>query len=145
MGLQMMVYTLGTSRRPVSEVLDILKKYKITAVVDIRKDPAKSGRFEQKKLAKVLCDSGVSYHWIKRLSGMLKYPWPDYVTLPDFKLALFELITIAEDHTTLILCSEGEPRKCHRRFVANELVNMTWGVTHILTKTKTERHGKIHS
>ncbi|RLE42081.1 hypothetical protein DRJ19_04780 [Candidatus Woesearchaeota archaeon] len=47
---------------------------------------------------------------------------------------------LAEKKKTAIMCSEALWFKCHRRYIADELVKLGWIVKHIITKERVIKH-----
>lgn len=133
-----LIYTLGTSNRTEEEFLDILKYYKICAVVDVRRW-ATSERFPQFKkenLKKSLEKISISYYHMEDLGGYRKESYEEYMKTNFFKMALEKLIKIAEKELTCIICAEKFPWKCHRKFIAKALEERNFEVLHIIEKNK---------
>lgn len=51
-----------------------------------------------------------------------------------------ELIKIAKDRLTDIMCAEILWFKCHRRFVSDKLKELGFEVIHIFNENKTQEH-----
>jgi uncharacterized protein (DUF488 family) len=49
-----------------------------------------------------------------------------------FRRGLFELEELAREKTTCFMCAEKLYFRCHRRFIADELVKRGWCVLHII-------------
>jgi uncharacterized protein (DUF488 family) len=132
----MEIYTLGTSNRSLEEFLEILKEYKIEAIVDVRHWPASKlfPHFKKENLEKFLKENGISYFHIEKLGGYREGGYENYMEGKEFKEGLEELIKIAENKRTAIVCAEKFPWKCHRVFISQELERKNFKVIHIIEK-----------
>ena len=139
----MTIYSIGHSNRSFEEFVSILKRYRIKQVVDVR-------RFPMSKVVphfnRDVLEDGLQKHKIKYvymgdvLGGFRKYGYKDYVKTQRFMRALLKLVEISEKLPTVIMCTEALWFKCHRRYIADELVKLGWEVVHILAKDRTQRH-----
>jgi len=133
---KMEIYTLGTSNRTLEEFLEILKEYKIEAVVDVRHWPTSRlfPYFKKENLEKFLKENGIDYFHIEKLGGYREGGYENYMESKEFKEGLEELIKIAENKKTAIVCAEKFPWKCHRAFISQELEKKNFKVIHIIEK-----------
>ena len=134
----MRIYTLGTSNRTQEEFLEILKFYKIQAVVDVRRwaTSQRFPHFKKENLIKILPKNGISYYHLKDLGGYRVENYENYMKTEAFKRALEKLIGISERKLTCIICAEKFPWRCHRRFISKALENKGIEVLHIIEKNK---------
>ena len=58
--------------------------------------------------------------------------YADYMQTEPFLHALDELIAIARDRPTAIMCAESLPWRCHRSLIADALVVRGWDVRDIM-------------
>src|SRR5690606_11763963 len=58
--------------------------------------------------------------------------YADYAMIPAFRQALRELIQLGRRHRVAIMCSEAVGWRCHRRIIADYLLNAGEQVLHIL-------------
>jgi len=58
----------------------------------------------------------------------------------EFKDGLEELVKIAKDNKTTIMCAELLWFKCHRRFISDKLIELGFKVSHIFDKNKIYEH-----
>jgi uncharacterized protein (DUF488 family) len=132
----MEIYTLGTSNRNLKDFLEILKEYKIKAVVDVRHWPISKlfPHFKRENLEKFLKENNIDYFHIEKLGGYRKGGYENYIKSEEFKEGLKELIKIAENKKTAIICAEKFPWKCHRAFISQELEKKNFKVIHIIEK-----------
>jgi len=139
----MEIYTLGTSNRTSSnrtleEFLEILKEYKIEAVLDVRHWPTSKlfPHFKKENLEKFLKENKIEYFHIEKLGGYREIGYQNYMKTKDFKEGLKELIEIAKEKKSAIICAEKFPWKCHRAFLSQELEKKNFKVIHIIEKNK---------
>jgi uncharacterized protein (DUF488 family) len=59
---------------------------------------------------------------------------------PEFQNALDELLQIAREKRTALMCSEAVWWRCHRSLIADTLKTRGIDVIHILSATKNETH-----
>jgi len=132
------IYTLGTSTRSSEEFIKILTSRGVEVVVDVRRIP--SSRYEhfcQEKLAGLLSEAGINYvHLGEELGGYRRGGYLSFVVTSEFQTGLKKLEEIAQDKGAAIICAERFPRRCHRRFIAQELKKHGWQVNHIIEQTR---------
>lgn len=138
----MQIYTIGHSARSIEEFLELLKKFGIQALVDVRRFPTsnKWPQFKKEELAKALEKEGIKYFWLAELGGFRRGGYSNYISTKEFKLGLKKLIEIAEKFKTAIMCAEALYFKCHRRFIASELTKEGIAVRHILSPDRLILH-----
>ncbi|HDM43775.1 MAG TPA: DUF488 domain-containing protein, partial [Candidatus Woesearchaeota archaeon] len=138
----MEIFTIGHSNRSLEEFVSLLKHYGIKQIVDVRRFPTSKvvPHFKKEILKAALEKSGIEYKHIERLGGYRKIGYKEYVKTKEFRSALRELIELAEKKKTAIMCSEALWFKCHRRYIADELVKLGWIVKHIITKERVIKH-----
>jgi uncharacterized protein (DUF488 family) len=59
---------------------------------------------------------------------------------PQFDESLRELIALAEQRQTAIMCAEAVPWRCHRSLIGDALVARGIAVEDIMTKTSRKPH-----
>ncbi len=133
------VFTIGHSTRSIEEFIEILKKYHIEEVVDVRTIPrsAHNPQFNREALAIDLRRTDIGYHHIKELGGLrhaqrdsMNTAWrnasfrgfADYMQTPEFEKGLAMLIAIAKHKRVVIMCAEAVPWRCHRSLVGDALL-----------------------
>ena len=134
-----LIYTLGTSDRTVEEFADLLERYKIKRVVDVRRFPtSKFEHFKKDNLQKGLERAGCAYdHFGNELGGYRNGGYRRHMETDAFCKALEEVEELAARDRVAILCAERLPWRCHRRFIASKLNERGWHVIHILDKDRT--------
>ncbi len=132
------IYTLGTDRRTEEDFVEILIAYNIEALIDIRRFPkSKIPLFTRENLEDLLKKEGIEYHYLGiELGGFRKGGYEAYTSTEDFKKGIQRLEEIAKVKTSVIICAERFPWKCHRKWVARELRKRGWEVDHIIDKGK---------
>jgi len=153
----MIIWTIGHSTRPFNEFVEILQIYKIKMVIDIRHLPGskKFPHFNKEYLEKMLPENGISYAHLPGLGGLRKVnknslntswrnlsfrAFADYMETPAFEGAILELLKIASEKASVLLCAELLWWRCHRSMVADYLKSKGIKVIHIFTKEKSEVH-----
>lgn len=133
------IYTIGSSNRSRQEFINLLKAYKIEALLDVRRFPkSRFPHFEKENLSGNLDKEGFEYFWFgKELGGYRKGGYEKYLDSEEFKKGLSKIEEIAEKKSSCIMCAERFPWKCHRRFIAQALEKNGWRVIHILGERKT--------
>lgn len=132
------IYTLGTGRRSEEDFVEILHAYGIQVFIDVRSLPRSSVKiFTRESLEKILSREGIAYVFMgKELGGFRKGGYPAYVITDDFSRGIDMLESVARAKTSVIVCAEHFPWKCHRKWIAREMQRRGWEVDHIIDKGK---------
>jgi len=138
----MKVFTIGHSTRSFDEFVDTLKQYGVDMVVDIRKLPGsnKFPHFNRENLEKELPKNGIEYVHFADLGGFRKEGYAAYTQTPKFKEAVTKFLKIVKGKHAAMMCAEILWFRCHRRYVAEELVKRAFPVIHIYNKEKSQEH-----
>lgn len=154
----MRIYTIGYGNLGFEELLELLKKHRIEAVVDVRRSPYSRNRksYRKAELAKRLPTHGISYIFMgDRLGGLIDddtyydsngHPlWDKMRTREEFRRGIAELIEHLQDHgRTTLLCAEAEPSRCHRaHLVGEELYERKIEVIHLLHNGASVSHDAL--
>jgi uncharacterized protein (DUF488 family) len=151
------LYTIGHSTHPLDEFLSILASFKIQVLADVRTIPKSRHvpQFNQPTLARALRKKGIEYFHFKDLGGLRKARadspnaawrnasfrgYADYMQTPAFKAALKELLAIAREKPTCIMCAEAVPWRCHRSLIGDALLVRRWKVLDIMGESKANPH-----
>lgn len=140
------VYTLGHSNRSISEFIDLLLKYGICTVVDVRRFPTsrKFPHFNRESLENTLSNLGIKYIWLgDLLGGFRSGGYESYMKTKEFRKGFKKLVRIVKGCNqgyVAILCREWLWFKCHRRFISDELVKQGFDVIHIIDSKRTYKH-----
>lgn len=151
------IYTIGHSTKPIEDFIDWIKSYEIEEVVDIRSIPKSrhNPQYSEKELKKSLKKAQIGYLHLTKLGGLRHTTkdskntgwinasfrgYADYMATESFKEGIEELEAIAKEQTTVIVCAEAVPWRCHRSLVADYLSVHKWHVLHIMSKTNAKEH-----
>ena len=151
------IYTIGHSTRKISYFLDLLQAYKIEMLVDVRTIPKSrhNPQYNSDILPQELKPLHIRYKHLPELGGLrhahkdsINTGWEnlsfrgyaDYMQTDGFWEGLDKLETIAEKHTTAIMCAEAVPWRCHRSLIADALAYHKWRVYHINSKITAKLH-----
>jgi len=145
------IYTIGHSNRSWEEFTALLKKFEVRIVADIRSLPGskKFPHFDRENMERALPDSGLKYIWLPKLGGLrraqkgLESPnmgltspgfraYADYMATPEFHEGVEELLLVASEAITVIMCAEALYWRCHRRLLSDYLFAHRVEVLHIL-------------
>jgi len=146
------IFTIGHSTRPIDEFIDLLKRNGVETLVDIRTIPKSrhNPQYWHDALAASLADAGIAYTRLPGLGGRrrtspdsINTAWrnmsfrgyADHMQTEEFRDALNDLINIASDSTTAIMCSEAVPWRCHRSLVGDALLVRGIEVVDIMSPT----------
>jgi len=138
----MKIFTIGHSTLNLEEFLDILKHFNIELVIDVRRFPSskKFPWFSKDDLEKTLKENDIQYIHYPRLGGYRKEGYATFARSEEFRDALKKLLEIIDDKSAAILCAEKLFWRCHRKYIANKLVEVGNEVIHILDKEKIREH-----
>jgi len=132
------IYTLGTNRRNEEDFIEILFAYQIQNLIDVRRFPkSKIPIFIRETLEPLLHREGIEYYFLgAELGGFRKGGYIAYTLSDEFIKGVTLLESIALKKTSVIICAERFPWKCHRKWIARELHKRGWEVEHIIDKGK---------
>lgn len=124
------IYTIGHSRHSAEHFAGLLRAKEIALLVDVRSHPTSkwAPHFEKATLAQILAAHAIDYVFLGReLGGRPEgaefYGQDgavDYVRrmdAPDCKAGIEQLVGLAHERRTAILCAEEDPGRCHRRLL----------------------------
>jgi uncharacterized protein (DUF488 family) len=151
------LFTVGHSTRTLDEFVEMLKAHGVRTIADVRRFP-KSRRyphFNDEALAAELPGRGLRYEPFKGLGGRRKAlkdsvntawrnesfrGYADFMQTPAFEAALAELVALAADVPTAIMCAEAVPWRCHRSLIADAMLARGWAVFDVMTATSAPPH-----
>lgn len=136
------IYSIGHSTRKLEELVAVLRHYGIERVVDIRHFPASrhNPQFNREELERALPEAGIEYRWLVELGGYRTGGYLAHMATAEFAAGLAELERLARERTTAFMCAEIKWFQCHRRRVADALVERGWQVVHIFTEKRADPH-----
>src|SRR5450759_3605219 len=144
----MLISTIGHSTRSIEEFIEILKAHSIEHVIDIRTVPRSRAnpQFNRESLPASLQAAGIAYEHMPGLGGLrrarrdsINTAWrnasfrgyADYMQTPEFEASLDQLVAIAQERPSAIMCAEAVQWRCHRSLVADALLARGIRVEHI--------------
>jgi uncharacterized protein (DUF488 family) len=151
------IHTIGHSTHPIAEFVEILRAHGVTQLVDIRTVPKSrhNPQFGQDQLTVSLPEEGIGYRRLEALGGLRRTTkdsingewknasfrgYADYMQTDAFATGLTELLALADDKPTAIMCAEAVPWRCHRSLVGDALVVRGVEVLDIMTVTSAKPH-----
>jgi uncharacterized protein (DUF488 family) len=142
------VFTVGHSNRTQGVLVHLLHEAGVRAVVDVRRYPAsrRYPQFNRDELATALLRKGIVYHHLgEALGGYRKEPYESHLLTEGFQTGLKKLEQLAAASSTAVLCAERNPDECHRRHIADCLLERGWEVVHLLGPEECKRHRPVDS
>jgi uncharacterized protein (DUF488 family) len=132
------IHTIGHSNHEFADLLTLLRQHGIQLVADVRSSPYSRyvPQANRETLSRALESAGIAYRWMgDRLGGKPEGAVADYDELgasPAFQQGIADLLSLAADHSTVLMCSEGDHRKCHRhKLITPALLDQGVHVLHI--------------
>lgn len=103
------IHTIGHGRHPFAYFLELLQKYEIEFLCDVR-SVARSRwpQFNGLVLAELLRENGIGYEHLPETGGKMK------VKPEELARGIDRIIEIASDVRTVIMCSESQPITQHK-------------------------------
>ncbi|MGH8167221.1 MAG: DUF488 family protein [Woeseiaceae bacterium] len=151
------IFTVGHSTRSLDELVAILRAHGVKRIVDVRTIPRSrhNPQFHRESLGKALRNRRLNYRHMKALGGLRKARpdsinsgwrnasfrgFADYMQTEPFAQALEQLVKLAKQKPTAIMCAEAVPWRCHRSLIADALIARDWEVRDIMSATNARRH-----
>jgi uncharacterized protein (DUF488 family) len=151
------VLTIGHSTRSIEEFLSLLAAHGVERLVDVRSIP-KSRRvpqFNSDALAASLREHEISYVHLQTLGGR-RHPkkdsantgwrnasfrgYADYMATSEFRAGLERLLALAREKSTVIMCAEAVPWRCHRSLIGDALLIRGVHVEDVMSATSRREH-----
>ena len=125
-----MFYTIGLSHHTPEEFARLLEKYHITLCIDLRSHVYPSLKWMPKT---VRCETLGGQRGHQCLNNDLEVDiYRDSQRQSQYQEEWLFLLSQSAEERIALICSEGMPWKCHRRFLAVQLVAQDREVYHIL-------------
>jgi hypothetical protein len=142
----------------VVELIDILRAFAVTCLVDIRSIPRSrtNPQFNIDVLPKALRSAGITYVHLAALGGLRVkskrveegvnagwerrpfHNYADYAETGPFREGLRDLLEMASRKTCAIMCAEAVWWRCHRRIVTDHVLAYGVPVIHLFTRANGE-------
>jgi len=128
----MILYTIGYEATTMAEFIAALTLAGVTQVIDIRALPlSRRPGFSKSPLAASLAEAGIGYVHLKALGtpkrgrdaakkgdvATLTQVYDDQLELPEAQAAAAQMLALAAERPSALLCYERDPRHCHRRLL----------------------------
>ena len=151
------IWTIGHSTRTPAALVALLEHYGIRAIADVRRFPG-SRRFPQfmsANLQATLAENGIAYEWIETLGGRRRAsPGPsasawrnssfrgyaEHLHSDEFASGLEQLLRLAAEQPTAMMCAELLWWRCHRSMVSDVLKLRGVEVLHIQDEQRLTVH-----
>ena len=154
------VYTIGHSTHPIAEFIQILASFNIEQIADVRTIARSrhNPQFNEEDLRDELRKHNIEYARLAGLGGLrhttkasINTAWKnasfrgyaDYMQTPEFASALDELIDLAHEKRTAIMCAEAVPWRCHRSLIGDALLVRNIQVEDIFSENASKPHQLI--
>lgn len=151
------LYTIRHSTRTARELIELLRAHGVEQVVDVRTIPTSrhNPQFNRPALSRSLHAVKIGYRHVKALGGLrharpdsINLGWrnasfrgfADYMQTEDFAAGLARLEQLAGGRSTVIMCAEALPWRCHQSLIADALTMARWRVLHIQSRKATRPH-----
>ncbi|HEV8552444.1 MAG TPA: DUF488 domain-containing protein [Casimicrobiaceae bacterium] len=152
------VFTIGHSTRPLAEFVNLLQQADVTLVADVRTVPRSrtNPQYNRETLPLSLSEFHIAYDHIAALGGLRGrqqgippavnafwdnasfHNYADYAMTAPFRSGLDALRALAHVQRCAIMCAEAVWWRCHRRIIADYLLREDETVFHILGKGRLE-------
>ena len=130
----MRIFTIGYEGTTVSEFLDALRSADVKRVIDVRALPlSRRPGFSKYALRSALEEAGIEYVHLKALGtpaegraaaragrhADLERIYAGQLELPEAMVQSAQMLDLAAEKPTALLCFEREPSGCHRTLLLN--------------------------
>ncbi len=138
------VWTIGTGHRSLDEFSTVLRTHRIAVLVDVRSYPKSHlDHFDRDALESELADTGLEYLWLgDDLGGLRPGGFERHTTTARYARGLQRLERLARDRRVAVCCAEVDPDRCHRRFIADSLIDHGWRVIHLIEADVHHEHAR---
>ncbi len=149
------MFTIGHGRRPIDELIDVLREAGVETLVDVRRFPGsrRNPQFNQAPLAAAVGGAGIAYEHAVELGGRRSgepgaerfscirveafRSYAARMGAAEWQAALADALATP---TPCVMCAETPWTKCHRRFIAELLTARGHGVVHLIRPGVSEQH-----
>jgi uncharacterized protein (DUF488 family) len=145
-------FTIGHSTHSISQFVDLLRTSGVALLVDVRRMPRSrtNPQFNRETLPDALANAQIGYVHLASLGGLRKNTskagtspnllwenlsfrnYADYALRSEFAEGVAELRALGRKQCAAIMCAEAVWWRCHRRIIADYLINAGESVFHIL-------------
>jgi uncharacterized protein (DUF488 family) len=153
----MRIWTVGHSTRSAEELVRILMAHEISTLIDVRTFPGsrRYPQFNKSALSESLASAEIVYKHEPRLGGR-RTPrkdshntawqnaqfrgYADHMETDEFANGIKELLELARESQTAVMCAEAVWWRCHRSLIADYLKAAGHTVIHIIDERKIQEH-----
>jgi uncharacterized protein (DUF488 family) len=152
-----LVMTIGHSTRTLGDFINLLQAHGASCIVDVRTVPRSrhNPQFNKDSLPGALKNAGMGYVHLPGLGGLrhaktdsINAGWrnasfrgyADYMQTPEFAQSLDELILLATQGQTVLMCAEAVPWRCHRSLIGDALLVRGIRTEDIMSPTRRQVH-----
>ena len=152
------VCTIGHSTATIREFVDLLRLGEVTRVVDVRTVPRSrtNPQYNLDSLPDELGRFQIGHEYIRELGGLRGkshviapevnglwrnqsfHNYADYALTGGFRAGLDRLLDLAERERCAIMCAEAVWWRCHRRIIADYLLERRITVLHLMWPHRVE-------
>jgi uncharacterized protein (DUF488 family) len=152
------VHTIGHSTRTIPEFVELLRVGGVEMVVDIRSilRSRTNPQFNLDTLPEALAACQIAHTQIAELGGLRKksktvapdvngfwtnqsfHNYADYALSDEFRLGFSRPLELSRERRCVIMCSEAVWWRCHRRIVADYLLNTGRSVFHLMAPARSD-------
>src|SRR5947208_1993259 len=129
------ILTIGHSNHPIEKLLSLLQASGVEVVVDTRSQPHSkyTVQFNREVLQSAIAGAGMKYLYLGReLGGRPEGSWfydaeghvlyAKVAVSPQFREGIERVLAGSERYRVALLCSEEDPRDCHRRLLIGRVL-----------------------
>lgn len=155
--MSLALWSLGHSNLALADFLELVRAHGLERVVDVRRYPVsrRHPHFARESLALALARAGVQYVHLEELGGHREERtgsvhtalppgalrgYADHMATPGFEGALAQLLALARERRTALMCAEARVADCHRKLLCDRLVSQGVEVRHVRRSTPLELH-----
>lgn len=127
------VFSLGHSNRGGDAFVELLQRHHVEEVVDVRRYPvSRWPQFNQDELRHLLRQNDVGYVHLAALGARHDDGYTAWMQSEAWRQAYQQLVDLARRRPTAFMCTERQPQRCHRRYIARRLAMDGWRVVHLV-------------
>jgi uncharacterized protein (DUF488 family) len=152
------IYTIGHSTKTIRQFVELLGAGRVQLVVDIRSIARSrtNPQYDRNALPGALASYQIAHDQIPQLGGLRKksrtvppevngfwtnrsfHNYADYALSEEFRTGLDRLLELADYKRCAIMCAEAVWWRCHRRIVADYLIQKGRAVVHLMGSSRAE-------
>ena len=152
------VFSIGHSTRSIPDFVELVRAGPADLVVDVRTVPKsrRNPQYNEDALPDELAQYQLGYKRIAGLGGLRGksrdvppdvngfwenqsfHNYADYALSDEFAAALGELLDLSSDRRIAIMCAEAVWWRCHRRIIADYLIERGRDVRHLMDHDRVE-------